>query len=215
MSMYNSPFISSIQYQCHSVYLPHNLSCLCPFLSLLALELVLLHSESHLEELLLLLGVRRLETSGHRRAGVAASVHDMLAVVVLSVVEQGLNTRLGEAPGTSVERLLLGPDDGLGVGVLVKVLLELLPGEGVQLLNAGEGDVVNVVLGTVLVESSPDLTTAENDSVNLLTRLENASLVLRVGDNPLEASVLTSELFNVATGQRVSEQGLGEEDDES
>lgn len=156
-----------------------------------------------------------LETGSHRRAGVAAGVHDVLAVVVLSVVEQGLNARLSEAPSTGVERLLLGPDDGLGVGVLVKVLLELLPGEGVQLLNAGEGDVVDVVLGTVLVESGPDLTTAENDSVNLLTRLENASLVLRVGDDPLEASVLASELLDVAAGQRVSEQGLGEEDDES
>jgi hypothetical protein len=139
----------------------------------------------------------------------------VLTVVVVSVVEQGLNARLSEAPGTSVERLLLSPDDGLGVGVLVKVLLELLPGEGVQLLNAGEGDVVDVVLGTVLVESSPDLTTAENDSVNLLTRLENASLVLRVGDDPLEASVLPSELLDVAAGQRVSQQRLGEEDDES
>lgn len=156
-----------------------------------------------------------LETGSHRRAGVAAGVHDVLTVVVVSVVEQGLNARLSEAPGTSVERLLLSPDDGLGVGVLVKVLLELLPGEGVQLLNAGEGDVVDVVLGTVLVESSPDLTTAENDSVNLLTRLENASLVLRVGDDPLEASVLPSELLDVAAGQRVSQQRLGEEDDES
>lgn len=156
-----------------------------------------------------------LETRSHRRAGVAAGVHDVLAVVVLGVVEQGLNARLSEAPGTGVERLLLGPDDGLGVGVLVKVLLELLPGEGVQLLNASEGDVVDVVLGTVLVESSPDLTAAENDSVNLLTGLENASLVLRVGDDPLEASVLTSEFLDVAAGQRVSEQRLGEEDDES
>ena len=156
-----------------------------------------------------------LGTGGHRRAGVAASVHDVFPAVVLSVIEQSLDTGLSEAPGTSVERLLLGPDDRLGVRVLVKVLLQLLPREGVQLLKTGDGDVVNLVIGAVLVEGGPDLTRAKNDSVNLLRRLDGARLVLRVGDDPLEASILASELLNVAAGQRVTEQRLGEEDDES
>lgn len=181
---------------------------------LLALELVLLHGESHVQELLLLLGVHRLEASGHRRAGVAAGVHDVLAVVVLSLIEQSLNARLGEAPGTGVEGLLLGPDNGLGVRVHVKVLLELLPGEGVQLLKASDGDVVDVVLGTVLVQGSPNLTRAQNDSVNLLRSLDRAGLVLGVGDDPLEASVGTSEVLNIGAGQGMTEQSLGEEVDE-
>jgi len=182
---------------------------------LLALELVLLDSESHLEEFLLLLGVDVLETSGDRGTGVSASVHDVLAGMVLSVVEQSLDTGLGEAPGTGVERLLLAPDDGLGVRVHVEVLLELLPREGVQLLNAGESDIVDVILRSVLFESGPHLTSAENNTLNLVRRLDNTSLMRRVGDNPLESGVLASESLDVTASKRVAEERLGEEDDES
>jgi hypothetical protein len=184
------------------------------FIHLLALELVLLDSESHLEEVLLLLGVDVLETSGDRGTGVSASVHNVLASVVLSVVEQSLDTGLSEAPGTSVERLLLAPDDGLGVRVLVEVLLELLPREGVQLLNAGESDVVNVVVRSVLVKGSPDLASAENNTLNLVRRLDSTSLMLRVRNNPLESGVLASKSLDVAASKRVAEERLGEEDDE-
>jgi len=55
--------------------------------NLLTLELVLLDGESHLEQVLLLLHVGGLETSGDGGTGVAASVHDVLPVVVLGVVE--------------------------------------------------------------------------------------------------------------------------------
>jgi len=158
--------------------------------------------------------VNLLETSGDGSTRVSASVHDVLAGVVLSVVEQSLDTGLSEAPGTGVERLLLAPDDGLGVGVLVKVLLELLPREGVKLLNASDGDVVQVVLRSVLVKGSPDLTAAENNALNLLRSLDSTSLMLGIRDNPLEASVLASELLNVATSQRVTEKRFGEEDNE-
>lgn len=158
--------------------------------------------------------MRRLKTSGHRGAGVTAGVHDVLAVVMLSLVEESLEAGLSETPGTGVQRLLLGPDNGLGVGVLVKVLLELLPWEGVKLLNAGDGDVVDLLLGTVLVQSGVDLTSAENDTINLLVRLDVAGLMRRVGDDPLELRV-PGELLNAGTGKRVTEKSLGEEDDES
>lgn len=182
---------------------------------LLALKLVLLDSESHLEEFLLLLGVDVLETSGDRGTGVSASVHDVLAGVVLSVVEQSLDTGLSEAPSTGVERLLLAPDDGLGVRVHVEVLLELLPREGVQLLNAGESDIVDVILRSVLLEGGPHLTSAENNTLNLVRRLDNTSLMRRVGDDPLESGILASESLDVAASKRVAEERLGEEDDES
>ena len=138
-----------------------------------------------------------LETSGDGRTGVSASVHDVLACVVLSVVQQSLDTRLREGPVTGIERLFLTPDNGLGVGVLVKVLLQLLPREGVELLNTGKGDIVDLVLRTVLVESGPDLTTAEDDTVNLLRSLDSTSLMLGIRNDPLEASILTSELLNI------------------
>src|SRR5262245_4577397 len=96
--------------------------------------------------------MRGLQSSGHRRAGATASVHDVLAVVELGLVQESLDTGLGEAPGTSIQRLFLSPDDSLGVGVLVEVLLQLLPREGVELLNTCDGNVVDVVVGTVLLQ---------------------------------------------------------------
>lgn len=133
--------------------------------------------------------------------------------MVLGVVQEGLNARLSEAPGTGVERLLLRPDDSLGVGVLVKVLLKLLPREGVELLDTSEGNIVDVVVSTVLVQGSPDLASAQDDALDLLGLLDGAGLVLRVGDNPLEVR-LAGELVQVGAGERVTEQRLGEEDDE-
>lgn len=127
------------------------MSCLFDFTHcLLALQLVLLDGESHLQELLLLLVVQTLVTSGDRCTGATASVHDVLAIVMLGVIEQSLQARLDETPSTSIQGLLLAVDDGLSVGVLVEVLLQLLPGEGVQLLNAGKRDVVDLVIGAVL-----------------------------------------------------------------
>lgn len=118
---------------------------------LLALQLVLLHGESHFQEILFFFLVQMFRASGNRRTRITASVHDMFSVVVLGLVEKSLNTGLGEAPSTSVERFLLGPDNGFGVRVHVEVLLQLLPREWVELLNAGESHVVNLVVGSVLM----------------------------------------------------------------
>lgn len=204
--------------------------CICPFsicdafekcssrheaASLLALELVLCDGEGIVKELFLFLLVRGLETSGDGSRRVTASVHDVLAVVELGLVEQSLDAGLGEAPGTGVQRLLLGPDNGLGVLVGVEVLLEQLPGEWVELLDTGNSNVVDVVVGTVLLQGSVDLTSAKNDTVNLLSRLDGASLMLRVRNDPLELRIRSGEIFNAGARKRVAQQGLGEEDDES
>jgi len=124
---------------------------LSSILSLLSLELVLLYRESHLHQLLLLSRVRGLQTRRDGGAGATASVHDVFPVMVLGVVKEGLDTRLGVAPRAGIQGLLLGPDDSLGVAVLVEVVTELLPWEGVELLVTGDGDVVNLLLGAVLV----------------------------------------------------------------
>lgn len=133
--------------------------------------------------------------------------------MVLRAVEQSLDARLSVAPSTSVERLLLRPDDGLGVRVLVEVLAELLPGEGVELLDTGDGNVVDLVVGAVLVKTGIDLARAEDDAVNLLGSLDLARLVGWVGDDPLELG-LANELLNVGAGERMTEESLGEEEDE-
>lgn len=182
---------------------------------LLPLELVLLNTESHLQQILLLRLVHVFQTSGDRGTGVATRIHDVFSVMVLSLVEKRLDTGLDKTPSTSVEGLFLCPHNGLGVRVHVEVFLELLPWEGVELLDACEGDVVNLVVGAVLVQGGPDLASAENDAVNLLGGLDGAGLVLGVGDDPLEAGIRASEVFNVRAGKGMTQQGLGEEDDES
>jgi hypothetical protein len=180
---------------------------------LLPLELVLHDGERLLKQILLLLGVERLEARGDRRAGAATGVHDVLPVVVLRLVEQRLDARLREAPRARVERLLLRPHNRLGVGVLVEVLAQLLPREGVQLLDARDGHIVNVVVGAVLVQRRVHLARAEDDALHLVVRLEGARLVRRVGDDPLELRV-ARELLKVGAGQGVAKKRLGEEDDE-
>lgn len=180
---------------------------------LLALQTLLVNSESILEKLLLLLQVDSLETASDGSARSATGVQNVAAVVVLGGVKQSLNTGLGVRPGTGVQRLLLGPDDVLGVGVAVKVLLELSPREGVQLLNTGDSSVADAVSLTVLGQSSVNLARAENDTLDLLGLIDGGA-VGRVTDDPLEVRVI-SESLQVGTGNRVTQQSLGEEDDQS
>jgi len=179
---------------------------------LLALEALLVEGESILQELLLLLEVNGLETSSDGGAAGTTSVQDVATVVVLGGVEQALDTGLGVGPGTGVEGLLLAPNDVLGVGVAVKVLLELSPWEGVQLLNTGDGGVADAVGLTVLDESSVDLTRAKDDTLDLLGGVDGGTVAL-IGDDPLEVRV-TAQGLDIRAGNRVAQQRLGEEDDQ-
>jgi len=181
-------------------------------MNLLALEALLVKGESILQELLLLLQVDGLKTGSHGGAGGATGVQDVTAVVVLGGVQEGLQTGLGVRPSTGVQRLLLAPDNVLGVGVAIQVLLQLSPGEGVQLLNTGDGSVADTLGITVLGEGSVDLARAQDNTLDLLRGLDGGT-VSRVGDDPLEVRV-ASEALQVRASDRVTQQGLGEEDDQ-
>jgi len=133
------------------------------------------------------------------------------SVVMLCLVEKSLNSWLSERPGASVERLFLGPDDCLRIWIAVKILLELLPWEWVQLLNTSNGGVLDVVVGAVLVEGSIDLSRAQDDTFDVFGFVDCVT-VLNVLDNPLELRV-TSEVLNGRTRKRMTKEGLGEEDD--
>lgn len=169
----------------------------------------MLDVKSGFQKVLLFLHVAALETSGDTGARVSSSIKNVSSVVVLGLVQQSLDTRLCEGPRTCVKRLLLGPDDVLGVGVRVEVLLELSPREGVELLNTGDGSVGDAILLAVLVQSSIDLTSTENDALNLLLRLDLvlALGVSRVRNDPLEVRV-ASELLDGGAGQGVTEKRL-------
>lgn len=143
-----------------------------------------------------------LETSGDTGAGVSTSVQDVSPVVVFSLVEQSLNTRLSETPSTGVQRFFLCPDNVLGVGVRVKVLLEHSPWEGVQLLDTCNGSVSELVLLAVLVQRCVNLTSAQNDTLDFLLWLDlelGVFLVCWIGNDPLEVRV-TGEVLNARAG---------------
>ena len=106
-------------------------STLQSYYTLLALESVLVDEKGVIQKIFLLFHMSSLQSCRHTCAWVPASIQHVPAVVVLGLIEQGLDSRLSEAPGTGVEGLLLTPDDVLGVWVHVEVLLQLSPREGV------------------------------------------------------------------------------------
>lgn len=168
-------------------------------------------TECFLEELLLFLEVDGLQATGDGSTGSATGVQNMAAVVVLGGIEQGFDTRLGVAPCASVQGLLLGPHDVLGIRVAVEVLLQLGPWEGVQLLNAGDGGVADTVRLAVFREGSVHLARAEDHTLNLLGLVDRRA-VTRIRDDPLEVRI-AGELLDRRAGNRVTQERLGEEDD--
>jgi len=156
--------------------------------------------------------MRGLQSGCYTGAGVPAGVHDMFVVVVLCLVEKGLDARLGERPCASVKRFFLAPNNCLGVRVHIEVLLELLPWEGVQLLNAGNSRVSVFVVGAMLVQCDVYLASAKNDAVDLL-RVSNGIAVFWVRDDPSEMSV-AGELFNRGATEWMSKKRLREEEDQ-
>lgn len=109
------------------------------------------------------------------------------------------------------------PDDGFCVGIRVEVLLELSPGEGVELLDTSNGSVGVVVLRTVLVQLSVHLSGTDDDTLDLVVRLDLniLTLVVRwVRDDPLEVRV-SGKVLDVRARERVTEQRFREEEDQS
>lgn len=170
-----------------------------------------MHAKSIVQEILFFLDVAGLETRGNRGAWGTTGVQYMAAVVVLCGIEQSLNTGLDEAPGTGVERLFLSPDDVLGIGIAVEVLLQLSPWEGVKLLDTSDGGVADTLRITVLGKSSIYLARTHNNTLNLL-RLVDRGTVSWVGDDPLEVR-FASEFFKAGASDRMTQQGFREEDD--
>jgi hypothetical protein len=156
--------------------------------------------------------MRRLESSCNTCAGVAAGVHHVLAIMVLGLVEEGLDAGLCERPGAGIERLFLAPNNGLGIWIHVKVLLQLLPWEGVKLLNARNGRVGEFVFGPVLMQCDVYLAGTEDDAVDIL-RVSNGIAVFRVRDDPSEVGI-ASEFFDGGATERMSKKRFREEYDQ-
>lgn len=137
----------------------------------------------------------------------------MSAVVVLRLIEQGLDSRLSEAPGTGVEGLLLTPDDVLGVGVHVEVLLQLSPREGVELLDTGDCSGLDFLACAMLVDGGVGLACAENDALDLVWLFYRLAM-FGIRDDPLEVRI-PCEILDRRTCQGVPKQKFREEKDKS
>jgi hypothetical protein len=162
--------------------------------NLLSFEFILLDGECHVKQLRLFLQVDGLQPRRNTCARIAACVHDMLVIMMLRLIKECLDARLGEGPGTGIQGFFLAPDNCLGVGVHVQILFELLPWEGVQLFDTSECCVSDFIVGSVFVKCSVDLTRAEDDTLNAL-RLVNRLAVLYFRNDPTEVA-FTSKFFN-------------------
>lgn len=178
----------------------------------LALQLVLLDLEGILQQSLLFFEMSGFQTSGHRRRRIASCVHHVASVVVLSLVQECLNTWLDEAPGASIQGFFLTPNDGLGVLVCVQVLLKERPWEGVELLDTGDGRVLDALLATVLVQSGVHLAGAQDDSFNLV-RLTDRLAVFWIRNDPLEVRI-ARKVLNIRSSEGVTEERLRKEDNQ-
>ena len=154
-----------------------------------------------------------LQPGRHTRAGIPSRIHNMFTIMMIRLIQQRLQTWLCETPRACIEGFFLGPDDGLCVGIHVEVFLQLGPGEGVQLFDAGDGGFVEVVLGAVFVEGDVDLAGAEDDAVDFFGRGDVVGLVGWVGDYPLKVG-FAGEVFDGGAGERVAEEGFGEEENQ-
>jgi hypothetical protein len=152
-----------------------------------------------------------LQTRGDRRTRVTPRIHDMLPVMMLGDIQDRLDTGLREGPRAGIKRLLLAPDDRLGIGVAVEVLLHLLPWERVELLNARDRRVGDLLLGTMLDQRRVHLSGTQDHSLDV-GGLGDRGAVLGVRNDPAELR-LAGELLDGGTGDWVAEKRLGEEDD--
>ena len=171
--------------------------------------LLLVEVERLVEEVLDLRQVDRLLSSRGRRGRVPSGVDRGLGLVVLGRLERGEQSRLDVRPRPSVERLLLAPCD-VGVGELVDVGREEVVRERRDLLDSAEDNVLDASVLSLLEQSLVDLSRADDYPLHLRV---GGHVGRRLGDEPLELG-LTDHLGQVRSRVRVSEQVLGEEDDE-
>ena len=83
-----------------------------------------------------------------------------------------------------------------------------------QLLNARDRDIVELVLGAVVYKCRIHLTAAEDDARDLVARFDFSGLVSGIFDDPLEMR-FTGELVYIGACDWMAQERLGEEKNES
>ena len=141
----------------------------------------------------------RFQARGNAGTRISASIHNVSPIVMLCLIQQRLNTRLHETPRSRIQRLLLTPHDRLRVRVLVEIVSQLCPWEGIELFDACDSGVFLAFGFAMFDKGGVDLTGAHDDAFNLVVGLDGAGFVRRVGDDPLEVGV-AGHVFDVGAG---------------
>jgi len=102
-----------------------------------------------------------LHSSRNAGAWGSTSVLDMLCTVVFSLTEDSFQSGLHKGPGTCIERLFLCPNDLLKIGVFLKLVTNMGPREGVELLDTSDSNIVDSAGGTLLHKGSINLARTE------------------------------------------------------
>lgn len=148
--------------------------------------------------------------SCHARTRTPARIHDVPPIVILRLIQQCLNTWLGETPCTRIEWFFLRPHEGLGIRIAVEIFLELSPGEWVKLFEAGDGGVSVLEFGTMPDERCVDLSGAHDDAFDFVMRGNFVGLVGGIWNHPSEVGV-AGEFREIRTCHRVAKKGFAEE----
>ena len=96
------------------------------------------------------------------------------------------------------------PYNVLCIGISIKVLLELRPREWVELFDASNGYILELLACSVLGEGGVDLSGAEDNTFNLVG-IFNRLAMLGIWENPLKVGN-TNEILNVRPSDWMSEE---------
>jgi len=107
----------------------------------------------------------------------------------------------------------LSPDYVFRVGITVKVLLELCPGERVQLLNACDGRCAIVDFRTMSRERNVQLTGTEYNPCDVFMGLDLSRFVAGITNDPLEVRTF-GELAQRRTSLRISQEAFAKEENQ-
>jgi hypothetical protein len=124
--------------------------------------------------------------------------------ILSNVLEDVLQSRLHECPSTLVLRLFLYPHD-FSILVLLDLSGDIPEGEGTQLLDSADGDVILAFLGSCILDIVVDLAWAEE---NLPDFVISHDILVHVSNDSLESESLL-ELLDVWASVFKSEELLG------
>ena len=153
------------------------------------------------------------KTRRHARCSRPACKPQPAASMLTSRIEDSLQPRPRERPRTIVESLLLAPDDIRRAGILLQDVVDFLPREWMQLLNACNRGIRDILRLAVFVQCEIYLTAAVDDSFDAGS-VECRVSVAWIRDDRMELG-LADKVLDVRFDERVAKERFREEDNQS